>query len=582
MSHIRKSPDDFPPDPATRKKRELEVLPVVAPPPPRPPTKAERKAQDMKDRQIKNWLKMRLANLMELVKTKYRRFKKPALEYDQIKHLLEPSGDNDLVTPDIPQPGAESHRFQLVQPDDIHAPPKFLDTLTHKTYYNIDVEVIEERFSNGHYCTPKQFLQDLEYIKEDTITVGDKDRKMKVNEMLTFAEIFIADVEMDTTFLVLCDELYQREKQKLEELAEKIERKKKAAEGTTEAEADKEAESVDRQERESPSKQVERESTAPVAAGSVSTSNGVKEPGASPGEQPRAAIGAHSPPSNGRQTQSSEHPSAFQTPFSRLQSNYSLESAGRPGGATSGESQVPQMTSQHGASLGVTPVGNLSGVLNYASTTTSGKRTSDGTGVNSQPFSNPYSNSNGTSSLQSRLMNPPAFNWGAISTGDSQLPDTQGMSSPAEYTMDSNRFPVVPSSSEGSGHQSSQSLPPSQPLQYYSQPSQGSQPFPLPPPPPHIERSYGPFFQLLPNVPSKILDEELLGAIQHRLCEETSGYSVEQLEQVNSAMMARVWQMRTNWNRTEVAKAVIEVFEEVESEVREIQGVMDASGSFSN
>jgi hypothetical protein len=38
--------------------------------------------------------------------------------------------------------------------------------------------------------------------------------------------------------------------------------------------------------------------------------------------------------------------------------------------------------------------------------------------------------------------------------------------------------------------------------------------------------------------------------------------------------------MRTNWSRTEVAKAVMEVFEEMEREIRGIQGVMDESGSF--
>lgn len=37
--------------------------------------------------------------------------------------------------------------------------------------------------------------------------------------------MFIADAEMETTSLVRCEELHQREKQKLKELADKIERK---------------------------------------------------------------------------------------------------------------------------------------------------------------------------------------------------------------------------------------------------------------------------------------------------------------------------------------------------------------------
>ena len=53
-SHIRKSPDDFYPDPTTSKAKELEGFICSSFSWPRTHIKAERKAQDMKDRQIKN------------------------------------------------------------------------------------------------------------------------------------------------------------------------------------------------------------------------------------------------------------------------------------------------------------------------------------------------------------------------------------------------------------------------------------------------------------------------------------------------------------------------------------------------
>jgi len=52
---------------------------------------------------------------------------------------------------------------------------------------------------------------------------------------------------------------------------------------------------------------------------------------------------------------------------------------------------IQHMESQSRDALGITPFPCFSGIMNYASTTTSGKCTSDGTaGSNSQQFSNPY------------------------------------------------------------------------------------------------------------------------------------------------------------------------------------------------
>lgn len=90
-----------------------------------------------------------------------------------------------------------------------------------------------------------------------------------------------------------------------------------------------------------------------------------------------------------------------------------------------------------------------------------------------------------------------------------------------------------------------------------------------------------PIFELpAPKAPKLILDNERIDNIHHRLSESTSGYSVEQLEQVNAAMMDAIWKSRILWNRNEVADKAMEAFEEVDKDIREFQQVMTASGSF--
>jgi len=46
---------------------------------------------------------------------------------------------------------------------------------------------------------------------------------------------------------------------------------------------------------------------------------------------------------------------------------------------------------------------------------------------------------------------------------------------------------------------------------------------------------------------------------------------------VNSACMSKVWEMRACWNRDEIIREVGEVFEEVDSDVREGGAIGDGS-----
>lgn len=426
ISHIRKSPTDFPPDPANRKKRVLEELERVVPPPPRELTKEEIKAQEQKDRQIKNWLKLRLNPMMEAIKQKYRRFKKPVIEYDLIKHLLDPQPppEVEVVVSDIPPQPPVHERFMICF-EDADEQCKIRDTHTDKTYYNLDIDVIEERLSNGFYCTPKQFLKDLERIRYDADISGDKERKLKANEMLTNAEVFIADVEMDAGFVAQCEDMYRRQEKKKADKRAKQARKAKSLEEAHEAAT-----------RLVPSSNGRLSKSKTGSRGSPdnneSFSNGVNPPQIQPEFHQLDSV-----PHIEHDSQSSGHATGFQTPHSQMTSHMEspwshFQSQGQSGPVSRAPTQLT-MSSAPGASVGVTAFNASNGgtvIANYASTTTSGKRTSDGTNFNSQQRSVTHSHSNGTQN--SNLFNTtpsvgaPYFpNYDANSTGDSQLPDTQ-------------------------------------------------------------------------------------------------------------------------------------------------------------
>lgn len=66
------------------------------------------------------------------------------------------------------------------------------------------------------------------------------------------------------------------------------------------------------------------------------------------------------------------------------------------------------------------------------------------------------------------------------------------------------------------------------------------------------------------------------------LAEQTSGYSVEQLEQVYSALMDQIWKTRGEWNRTKVIRDVRAVFEEVTEDIKACQDLCDRSMEIRN
>lgn len=74
-----------------------------------------------------------------------------------------------------------------------------------------------------------------------------------------------------------------------------------------------------------------------------------------------------------------------------------------------------------------------------------------------------------------------------------------------------------------------------------------------------------------------IIDHAYTSYLLETLITDTSGCSVEQLEQIHSALMSEIWRTRDQWDRGKVARRVGGVFREVLDDIRACQGM--ATGS---
>ena len=80
--------------------------------------------------------------------------------------------------------------------------------------------------------------------------------------------------------------------------------------------------------------------------------------------------------------------------------------------------------------------------------------------------------------------------------------------------------------------------------------------------------------------PRLLINERSIDQLIDFIVEQTSGCSVEQLEQVYSAIMNEIWQTRGDWNRTYVASRVKKRFQLEIDDIREIQGQDTGSMDF--
>ncbi|KAK6209529.1 ATPase [Colletotrichum tabaci] len=544
VEHIRKSPADFP-DPANRKKRVLEQLPVAPPPPPKVPTKEEVKAMQKRDHQLLNILKVQLQPIMDQINRKYKKFRQPVITPAQLEYLFLEM-DPNYVRPDIV--GAEDRPFEIVK--DKYGDDVLRETATGKTFYNLETTTIEERLSNGFYCRPKDFLRDIKSLAKDSKNIGDKERTLKANELVSNVEVDVATIEGNTS-TVDWEALHQRQLQRAKAAAEK-ERKRKALQSV-----------VDRMQTD-------------VAGGNDSDSQGPVTLGERiPGSAHAMARFQVMSPAPG-DTAETQQPSNVGPEPSRLSDvqmsgvddDTTQDSSMQPPsqwpqqtnlttGATTGTTQVSQRSVITTVPPGMSP----SAIMNDASTT----KTSDPSERSTDKWSTQATN---------------GFHPDQSSQGDtSQLQDTQipaSMGGVSQATSSDDPWPH----SQAHGMARGVIRPPG---------SQTSSP--------NKSRSSGDSKHAMPLV--NILNESTSDDIRNsgssssqqqpvihegqvtqfldELTERTSGCTIEQLEQINRELMDEIWNTRHEWNRMKVLSDLTNVFNETISDIESIQGLFQQS-----
>ncbi|KAJ6013996.1 Tat-binding [Penicillium herquei] len=506
IEYVKTAPSDFP-DPENRKKRQLEELEVAPPPSPvtaTPISKEEQKAQKKKDRQTLNLLKIRIQPIMDQIK-KYKRFRTGVIEEGQYKYLWEET-DPNIVTSDLP-PDEQGTSRAYEKAVDKYGVPGLLEVDTGKFFYNMEIVTMEKRLSNGFYKRPVDFLADIKRITKDARKFGDHERLLRANELLSNVEVDIAVIEQAEPALVTeCEGVYLRE---LAREKEAIERARKAEE---------EVEKL-RQE-EAAAYEVALANIRPITPAhqiTASFSNGYQNGGGSdlnePGHngQSNASHGDVDGDvfmSNSEDQSVSKHTqiSSF-GPSAQPKPLYSHTAPSQQIRRESGLSSF----SQKGPVTPMAPGSQPGDYTNEASTTqtTSYKKSSDHSSHQPENLPSPH---------VSRHDYPDLSQYPDRVSQEEHLPDTQqgGSSQPSPRVHDS------------------------------LETTQKPQP---------------PLFEAV--TPVVTLDLACVGHLHGDLVDKTHGCSVEQLEEINTALMGYVWAKRGEWDRTCVAQGVTETFNEV-------------------
>jgi hypothetical protein len=68
-----------------------------------------------------------------------------------------------------------------------------------------------------------------------------------------------------------------------------------------------------------------------------------------------------------------------------------------------------------------------------------------------------------------------------------------------------------------------------------------------------------------------LIDEQQISALHELLVTQSSGCSLEQLEQINATLMETIWEDRREWNRNKVVHHVSEAFNRIILDIQEMQ-----------
>ncbi|KAL9601125.1 MAG: hypothetical protein Q9219_002724 [cf. Caloplaca sp. 3 TL-2023] len=580
--YLEISPAEFP-EPLNRKKRRLELLPPVPPEAAKPLavlSKQELKAQKRRDRHLLNLLKLRIQPIMDQIRTKFKKFRSGVIDESQIRYLYDEE-DPSLVSTDLPH--GERDRDQLrpfEKGRDDHGEPGLVEVSTGKFFYNMEIVTIEKRLSNGYYKRPRDYLSDIKKLTKDAKAIGDQDRLLKANELQANVEVDMGFIEAAEPSLVAdLEQVYLREMKREKEL---LERERQL----TGAEEERRLELMPPDSHQGGLGVATEQSTGPVVLGEPTT-NGILRHPLTPSD-----------PSHPSQSSSLSHHSSIPiSDLSDLQPRYSQsngtsvpsqlstsleQSSTSPENATQDSSfgqsaQTRPFASYTGAPNSLQQRRSIPGALsqtsmitpmaegsnpqdyaNYASTTSSDKRNtgssgdkantqSDGFNTQSDKY-NPQNTPNGNAKGMDG--GPDLSRLVEASTSGTHFPDTQEMKG----------------GSQSSGHSSN--------------PSSQGQPQPpvshLNPPQTSISALLNADSSAPPRISSRQMskmrvDRDLIDRFMNRAVEESSGLSVEQMEQIYSALMDRIWRTRGDWDRVQVTHDVINTFNECLTDMEECQ-----------
>lgn len=588
IAHARKSPHEFP-DPADRKKRVLEDLPVAPPPPPKVLTKAETKAQRKADLHSLNILKTRLQPIMDQIHRKYRKFRQPVIPFNQVAYLFDEQ-DPNYVRPDLAE--GEQRPYEIAK--DREGTEGIRDTATDRFFYNLETTTIEERLANGYYCRPRDFYADINRLYNDAKNIGDRERALKANELRTNVEVDVTDIELQLSNMgIRFEEIYERQLRRAKEQAERAAKKKAMQDVVDLVQTDITQEN-------------DSDSQGPVGVG-------IAMPGAN---TTRARFQVMSPRSNGHGAGSSSHLTNGNSVPSRhngkdaemggmeeaTQHNSVTSDSMRPpwpptGGsrvlgdstrATAGTTQISQVSAITTVPPGMSP----SAIVNDASTTktsdpSTGNRGSDWSTqrTNGLQNSNPEEHSQMPDTQQQSQQF--ASQGPSQSTSDSQWPHSQAQGMlrgviraphpPQHSPSSSQQTPGAGGPPPAPGNRAANAAAIGNILNSDGTPdsrhhsSTDNNKSNSPP------RNSGASTNSSQQQQQAVVDEAGLGRFLDTIAEKTSGCTIEQLEQINRELMDEVWKTRHEWNRTKVLTGLRAVFNETIADIEALQGLEASS-----
>ncbi|KAJ5312883.1 hypothetical protein N7508_003713 [Penicillium antarcticum] len=565
IEYVKTPPKNFP-NPDNRKRRQLEELEVAPPPPPKPEvqlTKEEIKAQKKKDNNTLNLLKLRIQPIMDQLK-RYKRFRFPSIEESTIRYLWE-EDDPNMVTSDIPPDQQNTYR-PYEKAYDKHGVLGLRETATGKFFYNLDFATIEKRLSNGYYKRPLEFVADIKRIVKDTRQAGDQERILRANEMLSNVEVDVNTIIVDQPALVAeLDQVYARQQAREKEAEE---RARRAAEEEENARLAELANDQHDNTEANPSTGLgellptngdgQNPASRPVTPNqqsNLSYVNGDHQGGGSDLNELRShAAGVSNdtqPDVDGDvfMSNSEEHSGSKDTqgssfgPSAQPKPPYSHTAPSQQIRRESGLSSF----SQRGPMTPMAPGSQPNDYTNEASTTqtTSDKKSSEY--LSNQQYNTQSPNA-------SKFEYPDLTSYPDRVSQEDHLPDTQqgGSSQPSPQPRDD--FDGN-DTLDNSGFTGSQFKP--QPPLFDA---------------PNMQRNDQSALNEEPHEPL-VLDLDIIAKLHNSLTLMTSGFSVEQLEQVNTNLMDSVWHMRAEWNRNNVANALSKRFNDVMEDMQEMQDI---------